>query len=288
MLEVNKMWQRNYDGKAILYLIPTPIGNMEDMTYRGVRILSEVEVIFSEDTRVTQNLLRFYSIKKKLISLHDYNEDFVKEDVLSYLEKGYSVGLVTDRGTPIISDPGYKTVKYVTNNGFCVVALPGANAFVPALITSGIAPQPFLFYGFLDSKVDKRRKELEKLKFISNTMIFYEAPHRILKTMELMLDVLGNREVSLSREISKKYESVYRGNIEELLPTLHDIKGEFVIVVSGNSDVNFYDENLSIIEQIDFYIENGMSKMDAIKIVAKERNLKKNDVYSEYHRGDVN
>ena len=283
------MWQSNYDGVSILYLIPTPIGNMEDITYRSVRILNEVEVVFSEDTRITQNLLRYFNIRKKLISLHDHNEDMVKEIVLSYLEKGYNVGLVTDRGTPIISDPGYKTVKYVSSKGFRVVALPGANAFIPALITSGIAPQPFMFYGFLDSRFEKRKKELEGLKFIKNTMIFYEAPHRILKTMNLMLEVFGNREVSLSREISKKYESIYRGSIVDLLPTLINIKGEFVIVVSGNVDIQNNMDDLSIVEQVDFYIKNGMSKMDAIKNVAKERNLKKNDVYAEYHkkRGDM-
>ena len=280
------MWQRNYDGEPILYLIPTPIGNMEDMTYRSVRILGEVAVIFSEDTRVTQNLLNYFNIHKKLISLHDHNEDSVKMQVLSYLKEGYDVGIVTDRGTPIISDPGYKTVKYVTDFGYRVVALPGANAFVPALIVSGIAPQPFTFYGFLDSKITKKRQELEKLKFISHTLIFYEAPHRILKTMELMLEIFGDRDVSLSREISKKFESVYRGNISSLLATLSDIKGEFVIVVSGNTDNVDDDNHLSVVEQIDFYIENGMSKMDAIKLVARERNMKKNDVYSEYHGGD--
>ena len=213
------MWQRSYDDSPSLYLIPTPIGNMEDMTYRAVKVLEMVDVIFSEDTRVTQNLLNYFNIKKKLISLHDHNEEQVKDKVLSYLEDKMNVGLVTDRGTPIISDPGYKTVKYVSDKGYNVVALPGACAFVPALIASGLSPQPFTFYGFLDSKFEKRKKELESLKFNSNTMIFYEAPHRILKTMELMLEVLGDREVSLSREISKKYESVYRGKITELLPS---------------------------------------------------------------------
>ena len=280
------MWQKNYDSGPILYLIPTPIGNMEDMTYRAVRILDEVEVIFSEDTRVTQNLLHYFNISKKLISLHDHNEDLVKEKVLEYLSDGRSVGLVTDRGTPIISDPGYKTVKYVSSLGYRIVGLPGANAFVPALIMSGIAPQPFTFYGFLDSKDSKKKKELESLKFVSHTLIFYEAPHRILKTMQLMLDVFGNREVSLAREISKKFESVYRGNISDLLPTLEDIKGEFVIIVSGNKEILNNCQDLDIISQVDFYISNGMSKMDAIKLVAKENNLKKNDVYSEYHRGD--
>ena len=277
------MWQKNYDGSPVLYLVPTPIGNMEDMTFRAIRVLGEVEVIFSEDTRVTQNLLNYYDIKKKLISLHDHNEDNAKETVLSYLEKGFSVAIVTDRGTPIISDPGYKTVSYVSKKGYRVVGLPGACAFVPALIMSGIAPQPFTFYGFLDSKVEKKRKELEKLKFVTNTIIFYEAPHRILKTMELILEVFGDREVSLSREISKKYESIYRGTISNLLPSLEDIKGEFVVVVSGFKDNMDEEMELSVVEQVDFYIENGVSQMEAIKMVAKESNLKKNDVYREYH-----
>ena len=146
------MWQRSYDDSPSLYLIPTPIGNMEDMTYRAVKVLEMVNVIFSEDTRVTQNLLNYFNIKKKLISLHDHNEDQVKDKVLSYLDSGVNVGLVTDRGTPIISDPGYKTVKYISDKGYNVVALPGACAFVPALIASGITTQPFTFYAFLDSK----------------------------------------------------------------------------------------------------------------------------------------
>ena len=281
------MWQRNYDGSPVLYLVPTPIGNMEDMTFRAINILKDVEVIFSEDTRVTKNLLNYFEINNKLIALHDHNEDIVKENVLKYLNDGKSVAIVTDRGTPIISDPGYKTVKYISDKGFRVVGLPGACAFVPALIMSGIEPQPFTFYGFLDSKTEKRRKELEKMKFIENAIIFYEAPHRILKTMEMLLEIFGDREVSLSREISKRYESVYRGNISNLLPTLEEIKGEFVVIVSGFKESISDDSDLTIIEQVDFYINNGMKSMDAIKTVAKERGLKKNDVYAEYHKGEV-
>ena len=277
------MWQRSYDDSPSLYLIPTPIGNMEDMTYRAVKVLEMVDVIFSEDTRVTQNLLNYFNIKKKLISLHDHNEEQVKDKVLSYLEDKMNVGIVTDRGTPIISDPGYKTVKYVSDKGYNVVALPGACAFVPALIASGLSPQPFTFYGFLDSKQEKKRKELENLKFNTNTLIFYEAPHRIYKTMELMLEVFGDRIVSLSREISKKYESVYRGKISLLLPTLENIKGEFVVVVSGNNDTELVSEDRSIVEQVDFYIKNDISTMDAIKMVAKDNNMKKSEVYDLYH-----
>lgn len=282
------MWQRSYDDKATLYLIPTPIGNLDDMTLRGIKILKEVEVIFSEDTRVTRNLLNNFDIKKKLISLHDHNEDIVKDKVLEYLNSGFNVGLVTDRGTPIISDPGYKTVKYVTSLGYNVVALPGSNAFVPALIASGIEPMPFTFYGFLDSKSSKRRKELEKLVDVTNTMIFYEAPHRIKETMVLMLDVFGDRLVSLSREISKKYESVYRGSISELISTLDNIKGEFVIVVEGNknnNDINI--NNDYIVDCINYYIDNGLSKKDAIKLVSNINKISKNDVYALYHKEDL-
>ena len=277
------MWKKSYDDGAILYLVPTQIGNMEDITFRSLKILNEVDVVFSEDTRVTKNLFNYFDIKKKLIALHDHNENIVKNDVLSYLEKGSSVAIVTDRGMPIISDPGYKTVSYISKKGYSIVALPGACAFIPALVVSGLNPQPFTFYGFLDSKVEKRKKELFQLKFVSNTLIFYEAPHRILQTMKLMLDIFGDREVSLSREITKKFESVYRGKISDLLPTLENIKGEFVIVVSG-FEKSFVDTELGVVEQVKFYIDNGMNKMEAIKSVSKERDMKKNDVYALYHQ----
>lgn len=277
------MWQTSYDDSPSLYLVSTPIGNLDDITYRAIKILNTVEVIFSEDTRVTQNLLNHFEIKKKLIALHDHNEDIVKDRVLEYLKKNMSVALVTDRGTPIISDPGYKSVKYVSDAGYNVIAISGVCAFVPALIVSGIAPQPFTFYGFLNSKVSKKKKELESLKFVSNTIIFYEAPHRIMETMKLMLDIFGDREVSLSREISKKFESVYRGSISDLLPTLIDIKGEFVIVVSGNDNIDD-NSNLSVYDNVRLYIDNGMSSMDAIKMVSRERNIPKSEVYSIYHK----
>ena len=277
------MWQKSYDGSPNLYLIPTPIGNMDDITIRTINILKSVEVIFSEDTRVTNLLLTHFDIHKKLISLHEHNEDMVKEKVFDFLNKGFSVGLVTDRGTPIISDPGYKTVKYISEKGYNVVALPGACAFIPALIVSGIAPQPFTFYGFLDSKDSKKRKELDSLKFISNTIIFYEAPHRIYKTLSLMLDILGDRYISISREISKKFESVFRGKISDVLKSVDNAKGEFVIVVSGYILENNVSD-LSIYDNVSLYISNGIDKMDAIKMVAKERGISKGEVYSIYHK----
>ncbi len=280
------MWQTSYNETATLYLVPTPIGNLEDMTFRAINILNEVDAIFSEDTRVTSLLLNHFKIKKHLIALHDHNEDIVKDKVLDYLKNDKSVAIVTDRGTPIISDPGYKTVKYVIDNGYNVVSLPGANAFVPALISSGIEPAPFLFYGFLNSKKNKRRQELDNLKFAKYTIIFYEAPHRIEDTMNDIMEVMGDRVVSLSREISKKFESVYRGKISILLPTLKNIKGEFVIVVSPYVEEKDNTE-LSIIDNVNIYVENGMPVMDAIKLVAKERKIAKSIVYSEYHRRNL-
>ena len=278
------MVQNSYDDSATLYLISTPIGNLDDMTYRSVKVLEEVSVIFSEDTRVTLNLLNYLGIKKKLTPLHEHNEDTAKEKVLEYLKRGESVALVTDRGTPIISDPGFKTSEYIIKNGYNVVALPGATAFVPALITSGIAPQPFLFYGFLNSNDNKRQKELEDLSDNKCTMIFYEAPHRIMKTLDLMLDVLGDRNISISREITKKFESIYRGKISEVKNIIPE-KGEFVIIVEGSSDNNI-DESLSIVDAVNLYIKAGLPVMDSIKRVAKERGIPKGEVYKEYHKGE--
>ena len=278
------MVQNSYDDSATLYLISTPIGNLDDMTYRSVKILEEVSAIFSEDTRVTLNFINYLGIKKKLIPLHEHNEDTAKEKVLDYLKRGESVALVTDRGTPIISDPGFKTSEYIIKNGYNVEALPGATAFVPALISSGIAPQPFLFYGFLNSNDTKRKKELEKLSDNKCTMIFYEAPHRIMKTLDLMLDVLGDRNISISREITKKFESIYRGKISEVKNIIPE-KGEFVIIVEGSSDNNI-DESLSIVDAVNLYIKAGLPVMDSIKRVAKERGIPKGEVYKEYHKGE--
>lgn len=278
------MVQNSYDGSAALYLVPTPIGNLDDITYRAVKVLAEVEVIFSEDTRVTLNLLNNLNIKKKLISLHEHNEDMVKDKVLEYLKDGKNVALVTDRGTPIISDPGYKTVKYVSDLGFNVVSLPGATALIPAITMSGIKSQPFLFYGFLDSKDNKRKKELEELKDNEYTMIFYEAPHRIIKTLNLMLEVLGDRYISVSREITKKFETVYRGKISEVISNIPD-KGEFVIVVSGAEKIEM-DNTLTVKEAVNLYINAGLDVMTSIKKVAKERGVSKGEIYKLYHQED--
>lgn len=278
------MLQNSYDGKPTLYLISTPIGNLDDITYRSVKILNDVDVIFSEDTRVTLNLLNYLGINKKLIALHEHNEDMAKEKVLEYLKNGNNIALVTDRGTPIISDPGYKTVKYITDNNYNVVALPGSTAFVPALITSGLAPQPFLFYGFLDSKDSLKRSELERLSDEEKTIIFYEAPHRIIRTLNMMLDIFGDRNISISREISKKFETIYRGKISDVINIIPE-KGEFVIIVEGVKD-KIVDNNITIKDAVDNYIRTGFDVMTSIKKVAKDRNVPKNVIYKEYHKED--
>ena len=270
------------EKKAIVYLIPTPIGNMDDLSKRVIDTLKLVDVIFCEDTRSTNILLNYLGIKKKLISSHKFNELSNKEKLLEYLENSFNIGIVSDRGTPGISDPGYILTKIAIDAGYDIIAIPGPTAFVPALITSGIISQPFLFYGFLNSKSSQRKKELEQLKYERVTLIFYEAPHRLQDTINDMKNILGNsREISISREITKKYEETVRGTLSDILGKIKEVKGEFVLVVSGNNE-NDDIEDISIEEHINMYINNGESIMSAIKMVAKERNMKKNEVYSIY------
>ena len=276
------MSQKSYNNTPTLYLIPTPIGNMEDITLRAITILKQVEVIFSEDTRVTKNLLNYLKIQKKLISSHNYNEETNKDKLIEYLNKGYNVGVVTDRGTPVISDPGYLLAKHAIEKGYNVVGLPGPTALIPALITSGIDPMPFMFYGFLNSKQSKRIKELEELKKINITTILYEAPHRIKDTLLDISTVLGNRYIAISREISKKFEEIYRGKVDEVLNELGEVKGEFVIVISKDTKENLF-ENLSLVAHVNLYIKEGYDSKEAIKMVAKERNIPKKEVYNQYH-----
>lgn len=270
------------EKKGIVYLIPTPIGNMDDLSKRVIDTLKLVDVIFCEDTRSTNILLNYLGIKKKLISSHKFNELSNKEKLLEYLENSFNIGIVSDRGTPGISDPGYILTKIAIDAGYDIISIPGPTAFVPALITSGIISQPFLFYGFLNSKSSQRKKELEQLKYERVTLIFYEAPHRLQETINDMKNILGNsREISISREITKKYEETVRGTLSDILGKIKEVKGEFVLVVSGNNE-NDDIEDISIEDHINMYINNGESTMSAIKIVAKERNMKKNEVYSIY------
>lgn len=276
------MSQKSYDGNASLYLIPTPIGNMDDITLRSIKTLEMVDFLLTEDTRITGILLQHLNIKKRMYVNNDHNEEKNFNLVVNALSEGKNVGLVSDRGTPVISDPGYNIAKKVIEKGYNVVGLPGATALIPALITSGIEPLPFLFYGFLNSKDSKLRKELEEIKKYKHTIIFYEAPHRINKTLENMKNILGDRKISISREISKRYEEIYRGNITDVMLELQEPKGEFVIVIEGNKEEDVYDD-LSIEKQVELYESDGMSKMEAIKKVAKLRKVPKSEIYNLIH-----
>lgn len=276
------MIQHSYDDSASLYLIPTPIGNLDDITIRALNTLKQVDVLLCEDTRDTGLLLKKYDIKQKLVSCHEYNEDKIIDKVIDYLKKGLNVGLVTDQGSPIISDPGYIISRAIIDAGYNVISLPGATAFVPALSMSGIEPSPFLFYGFLNAKDSKQKSELMSLKDLKYTLIFYESVHRMEKTLKNMLEVLGDRNIAICREISKIYEEVCRDKISNVLQIVSQMKGEFVIVVEGNKEKVDYN-SLDVIEHVKLYTEDGMSEKEAIKLVAKERNVAKSVIYNEYH-----
>ena len=276
------MIQHSYDDSASLYLIPTPIGNLDDITVRALNTLKQVDVLLCEDTRDTGLLLKKYDIKQTLLSCHEYNEDKIVGKVIDYLEKGKNVGLVTDQGSPIISDPGYIISRAVINAGYNVISLPGATAFVPALSMSGIEPSPFLFYGFLSAKDSKQKGELKSLKDLKYTLIFYESVHRMEKTLKNMLEVLGDRNIAICREISKIHEEVCRDKISNILQFVSQMKGEFVIIVEGNKEKVDYN-SLDVIEHVKLYTEDGISEKAAIKLVAKERNVAKSVIYNEYH-----
>lgn len=277
------MKQKSYNGSPTLYIVPTPIGNLEDITIRALNILKEVDVIFAEDTRTTKQLLNHFNITNKLISSHLYNENQNEEKEIDYLKKGKNIAVVSDRGTPVISDPGFILVKNAIEKGYNVVCLPGPTAVIPALVMSGLSGGPFTFYGFLNSKESKRKKELESLKMNPYPIAFYEAPHRLIKTLNNIYEIFGNRKIAIVREISKKYEEVIRDNVENILKTVENLKGEIVIVVEGNQETKTFD-NLSIQEHVDLYIEDGLTPNEAIKKVAKERNVPKSEIYNQYHK----
>lgn len=271
------MLQKSYDENSKLYLVPTPIGNMKDITYRAIEILSNVKVVYSEDTRVTKILLDYYGIKSKLVSCHKFNEKTIYPQVINNLQNGNSVALVTDRGTPLISDPGYVVVKEVIKSGFSVVSLPGPSALLPALNMSGIPADKFLFYGFLSNKVDESISELKMLKSINFTIVLYESPHRLIKTLHNIKNILGNNFISISREISKLHEEVFRGTVQEAINTYIDPKGEFVIVIDNNDKF----EDISIAyDELKELINYGMDKKSAMKYVSKKYDVSKNVLYN--------
>lgn len=269
------------DEKPTLYLVATPIGNLSDFSERAIETLASVDMIFAEDTRVSQHLLNHYKIETPIKSYHEHNKQMAGETIIALLDEGKSLALISDAGTPVISDPGFEIVQSVIEHEFYVVAIPGANAAISALIVSGIAPQPFTFFGFLAATQSKRLNQLTALKNHVYTMIFYESPHRIKEMLNDMLIVFGNRQIALAREITKKFEEIIRGEIEDVLPYVDSLKGEIVVVVDGNQQLMQF-EHISVVQHVNLYIESGIDEKEAIKRVAKERQIKKQEVYIEY------
>ncbi len=267
-------------NNGILYLVATPIGNLEDMTFRAVNILKSVDKIYAEDTRNSIVLLRHYNISTRLESYHEFNQNIKTDEIIKELEEGKSIAIISDAGLPIISDPGFKIVKEARNKGISVSTIPGASAGISALIASGIAPMPYTFYGFLDSKKTKRIAELEELKYIKNTIIFYEAPHRIFECLKDMLEVFGDRRVCLARELTKTFEEYINGMISEILE-IDSLKGEMVLIVEGyaDNDVSLDEDPNKKIEEL---ISLGYMPNDAIKETARLFNLNKKELYKSY------
>ena len=274
---IQKSYEESEYGK--LYLVPTPIGNLDDITSRGIKTLEMCDIIYAEDTRETLKLLKTLNITKKVESCHKYTEMTHKDKIISILKSGKNIAYVTDRGTPLISDPGNVIVDYAIQEGITVIALPGANALLPAINMSGLSNRRFLFYGFLESKKNLAKKELIDLKELKHTIIFYESPHRLKATLELMLEVLGNRKIAIVREISKLYEEVIRMNIKEAINECDRIKGEIVLVVDGCNEI---EDTNNYEELINNLINKGYSKRDAIKEIAERYNVSKNKLYNEF------
>ncbi len=274
---IQKSYQESEYGK--LYLIPTPIGNLDDITLRAIKTLNEVDMVYAEDTRETLNLLKYLKINKKVESCHKYTEKLHSDKIISILKSGKNIGYVTDRGTPLISDPGNVIVEDAIKEDITVIALPGPNALLPAINMSGLSNEKFMFYGFLNSKSSIAKQELINLKEIEYTTIYYEAPHRIMDTLNLMLEVLGDRKIAIVREISKLYEEVIRDNISNIIKNCDKIKGEIVIVVEGYKKS---DKIIDYSQEISKLIDSGYSKKDAIKEIADRYNISKNKLYNDY------
>jgi 16S rRNA (cytidine1402-2'-O)-methyltransferase len=267
-----------------LYLVPTPIGNLQEMTPRALEVLKEADVIAAEDTRNSGKLLMAYGIKKPLISHHEHNQNTSISQILNELESGKTVAVVSDAGYPLISDPGQSLVKAVIEKDIPVISVSGANAATNALVASGLSCRHYLFCGFLDAKSSKRKKELEELKSFPFTVIFHEAPHRIEAMLKDVVEVLGDRNICLARELTKVHEEYIRGTVSEVISIADTLKGEMVVVVEGNTEP---EKNYTLddgIQKVDEYIKAGMKTKAAIAQAAKELDLSKNELYEYYHK----
>lgn len=274
---------RRYEmEKGILYICPTPIGNLEDITFRTVRILGEVDLIAAEDTRHSIKILNHFDIKKPLTSYHEHNIREKGKELIAKLNIGQNIALVSDAGMPGISDPGQELIREAIDAEIEVIALPGPTASITALVISGLSTDKFIFEGFLSSKRKDRKKELESIKDNAKTTIIYESPHRLMGLLEDMAYVLEGRKLSISRELTKKYEETFRGTADEALEKFKadGIKGEFVIVVEGNQEEEIMEE-IDIEEVLRKYIEDGLTKKEAIKKISQENGIPKNLAYKE-------
>lgn len=286
-MQVQKSFKEE-KGAGTLYLVPTPIGNLQDMTFRAVETLKQVDFICAEDTRNTGILLKHFEVETKQISFHEHNAFEKIPDLLDLLRSGKSLAQVSDAGMPSISDPGHDLVKAAIAENITVVALPGASAGITALIASGLAPQPHIFYGFLPRKSGQQRNFFEEKKSYPETQIFYESPYRVVDTLENMLTVYGNRQVTLVRELTKLYEEYQRGMISEVLSFIREtpLKGECLVIVAGQGDEVEAPsaQEVNIMERVANAIAGGLKPNQAIKQVAKEFGLNRQEVYAQYHQ----
>ena len=270
-----------------LYLVATPIGNLEDITLRALRILKEVDIIAAEDTRHTLKLLNHFEISKPLISYYKQNESTRSSELVEKLKAGKNIAVVSDAGTPGISDPGEQIVKCAIENKIEIVPIPGACAFVNALISSGMPTREFCFIGFLSAVKKDRKEKLEEIKYETKTLIFYEAPHKLKSTLKDMLEILGDRDIVLARELTKIHEEFIRGKLSKFLENREEIKGEFVIILEGNceskKDIELKKINeMTLEEQYKFYQNQGLGKKEIIKQIAKDRSVSKNEIYQYF------
>lgn len=270
--------------QGILYVVATPIGNLEDITLRAIRILKEVDLIAAEDTRHTLKLLNHFEISKPLISYHRHNEDIKSDVLIENLKNGKNVAIVSDAGTPGICDPGEEIIKKCIEFNIKIIPIPGACAMINSLICSGIDTKEFTFLGFLPLNKKLRKIKLEEIRESNKTIIIYEAPHKIENTLKDLKNMLEDRNVVLAREITKIHEEFIREDIDDLIKKVQDIKGEIVIIIEGkeknieNNELN----DLSIQQHYRYYEKTGLDKKDIIKQIAKDRNVNKNEIYKQF------
>jgi 16S rRNA (cytidine1402-2'-O)-methyltransferase len=270
-----------------LYVVATPIGNLEDISARAIRILGEVDLIACEDTRHTRKLLDRYGISRPLVSYHEHNEQPRAAELLGDLQAGKNIALVSDAGTPLIADPGYRLVEQAREQGVTVTPVPGPCALIAALSASGLPTDSFLFHGFLPPKQGQRRKLLTELKTLEATLIFYEAPHRILETLEDIAATLGQRRVVLARELTKIHEEFLRGTPAELRSALAErpsVKGEITVMVARGEASESESDDTPLDAAVGKLIQAGVPRMEALKTVARKRGLSKRDAYKKLHQ----